>query len=167
MLPPGQVEPNKLAGESVQGLGGYQLAMILGGVVWGIGLVAILLVGRKKADSGGDMSETSTSLADRLQPIVQQAIAGELSTERLAELEMMLVAFWRKRLNIEHADAADVIPRLRADSSAGPLLIQLETWLHQPGANESIDIAVLLEPYRDLPPDALEASTASVNSSAP
>lgn len=165
MLPPGQVEPNKLAGEPVQGLGGYQLAMILGGVAWGIGLLAILFVGRKKADSGGDKSETSTSLADRLRPIVQQAIAGELSSERLAELEMMLVAFWRKRLDIEHADAAEVIPRLRAHNSAGPLLIQLEEWLHQPGSNKAIDIAVLLEPYRDLPPDALEASTASASSS--
>jgi len=164
MLPPGQVEPNKLTGDQVQGLGGYQIAMIIGGVVWVAGLLAILFAGRKKADTVGDQGTQPASLADRLRPVVQQAIAGELSSERLAELEMMLVSFWRRRLNIEHADAAEVIPKLRAHSAAGPLLIQLEAWLHQPRSDHAIDVAALLEPYHDLPPDALGIPTDSASS---
>jgi hypothetical protein len=156
MLPPGQVEPNTLEGDTVRGLGGYQIAMILGGVVWVIGLLVILCAGRKKTDESDSGESEPASLADRLRPIVQQAIAGELPGEGLAELEMMLVAFWRKRLRLEHADAAEVIPQLRADSAAGPLLKQLELWLHRPSSDETIDVADLLAPYRELPPDAIE-----------
>ena len=39
---------------------------------------------------------------------------------------------------------------------AGPLLGQLETWLHQPGSHDPVDVAELLRPYRDLPPDAVD-----------
>lgn len=157
VLPPGQVEPNALQGDTVRGLGGYQIAMILTGVAWVIGLLVILLSGRKKTNESARAESEPASLADRLRPIVQQAIAGDLPDERLAELEMMLVAFWRKQLGIEKADADEVIPRLRAHSAAGPLLKQLESWLHRPKSDATVvNVADLLAPYRELPPDAFE-----------
>lgn len=157
LLPPGQVEPGPLEADTVRGLGGYQIALILGGIVWGAGLVAILFAGRGKANTGEASGPVPTSLADRLRPVVQQAIAGNLSNARLAELELMLVAFWRKRLGIEQADAAEVIPRLRTHAEAGPLLRQLEVWLHQPrSSGRDVNVAGLLEPYRNLPADALD-----------
>jgi len=155
-LPPGQVEPNALQTEKVRGLGGYQIALIAGGVLWSAGLIAILFAGRKKEDHDSEARARQATLADRLQPVVEQAINGELPGDRLAELEMMLVAFWRKRLKLEDQAAAEVIPQLRSHSSAGPLLRQLEAWLHQPKSNAEIHLAALLEPYRNLPPDALD-----------
>ena len=157
-LPPGQVEPNALQTEEVRGLGGYQVALIAGGVLWTAGLFAILFAGQKKEDHESEAQARQATLADRLQPVVEQAIKGELPGNRLAELEMMLVAFWRKRLKMDDKAAAEVIPQLRSHSSAGPLLRQLEAWLHQPKSNAEIDLAALLDPYRNLPPDALDES---------
>lgn len=154
-LPPGQVEPHALGTETVQGLGGYRITLIVSGVVWGIGLITILCAGRKRNDSSQLAEQRQISLADRLRPVVEQAIAGELPGEQLAELEMMLVAFWKKQLKCEATPAAEVIPRLRAHPDAGPLLQQLEIWLHAPGSEKEIDLAALLAPYRNLPPDAL------------
>ena len=155
-LPPGQVEPNALQTEEVRGLGGYQIALIVAGVLWTGGLFAILFAFRKKDDLGKEARTRQATLADRLRPVVEQAIEGDLPGDRLAELEMMLVAFWRKRLKMEDQPAAEVIPQLRSHSSAGPLLRQLEAWLHQPKSDAEIDLAALLEPYRNLPPDALD-----------
>lgn len=155
-LPPGQVEPNALQTEEVRGLGGYQIALLVGGVLWTAGLFAIVCAFRKKDEHDSEARARQATLADRLQPVVEQAINGELPAERLAELEMMLVAFWRKRLKMEDKAAAEVIPQLRSHSSAGPLLRQLEAWLHQPKSDAEIDLAALLEPYRNLPPDALD-----------
>ncbi len=83
----------------------------------------------------------------------------------LAELEMMLVAFWRKKLQLEDRDAAAVIPELRRHEEAGPLLSQLEVWLHRPATGDEVNVEELLNPYRSLPSDALE-SLDPVNASA-
>jgi hypothetical protein len=100
------------------------------------------------------------SLADRLRPLVEGAIAGKLTQPELAGLERTLLAFWRKRLNLEAAEPAEAMTRLRKHADAGPLLAQLEAWLHRPGPHEPVDVAALLRPYRDLPPDAADLSDA-------
>ncbi|MFP6765655.1 MAG: hypothetical protein VB858_18645, partial [Planctomycetaceae bacterium] len=137
------------------GLGGYRMGMLIGAAVWGLGLFCILFSGRARRKHTGPVSSPPASLAARLRPLVEQAIAGELPAEKLAELEMMLVAFWRKRLNYDQSEAADVIPKLRNHTEAGPLLRQLEAWLHQPDSESAIDVPGLLAPYRDLAADAL------------
>jgi hypothetical protein len=90
---------------------------------------------------------------------VDGAVAGKLSQPQLASLERTLLAFWRKRLRLEHTDPAEAIATLRSHAEAGPLLEQLEAWLHRPGTDRDVDAARLLKPYRDLPADALERST--------
>ena len=44
--------------------------------------------------------------------------------------------------------------------AAGPLLSQLELWLHHPNPQPPKDVGALLAPYRDLPPDAVDLPTA-------
>ena len=39
---------------------------------------------------------------------------------------------------------------------AGPLLQQLESWLHRPGPADRVDVAGLLKPYQDVPAEAVE-----------
>ena len=156
VLPPGQVQPSRLGLGSLPRLGGYWLALVGGGVVWIGGLLAILLVGRKRRDAVAGEVERPRSLAERLRPLVEEAAAGRLSHDRLAELERLLLAWWRKRLGLEEERPASAIARLREHPEAGGLLLQLETWLHQPGANPTVDVAALLEPYHDLPADSLE-----------
>ena len=155
LLPPGQVQPNALIHDSVRGLGGYRTSLIIGAILWSVGLLWILAAGRRSRTVNNTAQAEPESLATRLRPVVEQAIAGELPAKKLAELEMMLVAFWRTRLNHDQSEASEVIELLRNDAEAGPLLRQLEAWLHQPEAGAEVDVASLLEPYRHLDADAL------------
>ena len=49
------------------------------------------------------------TLADRLRPLVDAAVAGALSAGQHAELERLLIGYWRRRLNLEQAAPAKFI----------------------------------------------------------
>ena len=155
--PPGQVEPNKLTLDRPPQLGGYRTWLWVLGSLWILGLFALLATfffpRTKKLDAVGPMRET---LADRLKPLVEGAIAGTLSTPEIAKLERALVNAWRKRLKLERTEAGEAFSLLRGNSEAGPLLAQLEGWLHRPGEREPVDVSRLLEPYRNMPAESLD-----------
>jgi hypothetical protein len=157
VLPPGQVKPNDLVLRGSPWLGGYHLAMIAGGILWLLGLVAILFVGRRRRKQKRARARRRT-LADHLRPLVEGAVSGKLSHEQLAELERSLILCWSRRLHLAATKPAAALPLLRAHPEAGPLLQQLEIWLHRPGSKGSIDVDTLLAPYQHLPPDALPAT---------
>ena len=160
MLPPGQVEPNPLALQSSPSLGGYRLLLAVFGSLWCAGLVAILVLGRRKHALAEADSARPVTLADRLGPLVDAAVAGTLSKGQHAELERLLIGYWRKRLGLEQASPAAAITAMRDHPEAGPLLRKLEEWLHKPGARtEPVDVAGLLRPYQNLPADEPEGET--------
>ena len=156
VLPPGQIEPNPLVPRSVGRLGGYRTMLLVGGILWIGGLLVILFVGRNRGRAATLSAGRPASLADRLRGTIEDAVSGKLNQSELAELERMLLAYWRRRLGMEDLDAADAIARLREHEEAGALLKQLERWLHRPETASDIDVAALLEPYRVIPADALE-----------
>jgi len=158
VLPPGQVQPNELTAVSSPFLGGYRLALWVGGIVWVLGLLAIVFVGRKRKAAVGTDSSKPRSLSDRLRPLVEAGIDGKLDHAKQAELERMLLAYWRRKLKLNDLTAADAIVKLREHEDAGPLLRQLEIWLHSPHKQEDVDVAKLLSPYQNLPADALETT---------
>ncbi len=160
LLPPGQVTPNPLEIRKAPFIGGYRLLQIAAGTVWVLGLLAIVYFGFLRGKKGGTglAAGRPASLADRLRPLVEGAMAGRLSQPQLASLERTLLAYWRKRLGLEKADPARAIETLRSHAEAGPLLGQLEVWLLRPGPTAGVDPARLLEPYKRLPADALERS---------
>jgi hypothetical protein len=160
--PPGQVQPNELAIDEGPRIGGYRLLLIAGAVVWVLGLLAIVgWMLRPLFRSDKQLATAApVSLAHRLQPLVEGAIAGKLSQPELAALERTLLAFWRKRLGLEAAEPAAAMAKMRKHPDAGPLLRQLETWLHKPGPHEPVDLQALLRPYRNMPPDAADLSDA-------
>ena len=97
------------------------------------------------------------TLADRLRPLVDAAVAGNLTQGQHAELERLLIGYWRKRLELEKAAPAEFIGVLRNHDEAGPLLRRLEDWLHRPGgAAEPVDVAALLKPYQTIVADPPE-----------
>ena len=166
-LPPGQVEPNRLAPSRSPRPGGYRVLLIVAGFAWVAGLLAILFVGRRRRREGALEATRPVTLADRLRPLVEDAVAGRLPRERTAELERALLGYWRRRLGLEQTDAATAIRQLREHGEAGRLLEQLEIWLHRPGTSGSVDVAALLEPYRSLPADALETNGAGLGDRVP
>jgi hypothetical protein len=153
-LPQGQFAPNDLPTVQSPWLGGYRLALWLGGGVWIAGLGAILFWGRRRKAAAATAAAKPLTLADRLRPLVQKARTGELTLAQRAELERMLLAYWRTRLHLGELRPTEVFAQLRQHPDAGPLLTALESWLHRPGSAKDIDVAQLLEPYQHLPVEA-------------
>ncbi|MGL4551427.1 MAG: hypothetical protein ACRC33_09590 [Gemmataceae bacterium] len=150
VLPPGLALPNPLDAPVTPRPGGYRLLLWVGGVVWAVGLVAILWARRRRWLAARDAAAPVT-LADRLRPLVEDALAGKAEPARLAALERTLIAYWSNRLKIG-GPPADLLPALKRHAEAGPLLVQLESWLHG-RTRGPVDVAALLEPYRHLPAD--------------
>lgn len=155
MLPPGQVKPNPLRGGDLPRVGGYRTLLILGGAAWLAVLIAMLRAGHKQRRAATTTSRRGPpTLAERLQPLVEAACSGEISRAQRAELEWMLITYWRRRLGLEECDAAEALTAMRAHEVAGPLLRQLEEWLHRPDPPREVNVNALLEPYRRIEPEA-------------
>lgn len=151
LLPAGRLEPNALEPGPLPEVGGYQVLLVVGGILWGLGLVAILFVGRRRARTGERAVERPVTLADRLRPRVEAAVEGRLDDAGRAELERLLLAHWRSRLDLADAKVSDAIASMRRHPEAGELLRALEDWLHRPAQRADVDVAALLRPYRDVP----------------
>jgi hypothetical protein len=160
VLPPGQEVPNPLAAPATPRPGGYWRAVLAGAVLWGVGLLAVLwLVWRGRRRRSGPVAAAPATLADTLRPLIEDALAGRADPGRLAELERRLIAYWRRQLALGDQPPAEALTVLHRHAEAGPLLGQLESWLHSPAGAGMIDVNGLLEPYRRLPANALEVST--------
>lgn len=156
VLGPGQVKPNHPPEHAAPRFGGYRGLMIGLGIAWALGLVAILFLFRKKRVEEHATRARPRTLAERLRPLVESAMAGTLDRAERAQLELGLVAYWRRRLGLDAERPDEAIAALRRHAEAGPLLNALDAWLYKPAGGERVDLAALLAPYKDLPPDALE-----------
>lgn len=157
-LPAGQIVPRDLQTERTPGIGGYRALAIALGVMWVVGLVLLLWKRRKPVVDTAPKAKAET-LADRLQPIVEAAVQGKLEPAQRAELERLLLSYWRHRLDLDDVPAPQAIARLRQHPEAGELLRQLESWLHRPDPPEQVNVAALLAPYRNLPAEAASSAT--------
>lgn len=158
VLPAGQVLPNELETGTLPSIGGYGLLLTLGGIAWVVGLLLIVFWGRGKFGDAPEQNRPPLTLAARLRPLLEDAMSGRLPPEKHSELELTLVAWWRRHLNMDDLPAAEAISRLRGHEQAGPLLRQLESWLHQPAdRREQTDLGELLKPYEAMPASALDA----------
>jgi hypothetical protein len=168
VLPPGQVEPHPLAMGSSPWLGGYRLLVVMAALAWCAGLAVILLAGRRRRVALQAQADRPATLADRLRPLVDAALAGTLSTDRHAELERLLIGYWRGRLNLEQLAPARMMAVLRDHDEAGPLVRQLEDWLHRPpGTAGPVDVAALLKPYQGIAAGDVEDRAARGEPTAP
>ena len=148
-LPPGQVEPNEISPRDTW-FGSYYLAtLVVGGVIWVLGLFAILFAGRYSYGRPTQEDKVVT-VADRLKPLVDHAVAGDITVSQQAELERVLVAFWRKKLKLAHLPADRLRKELREHPEASVLLGQIDSWLHQPDADASVNVEDVLQPYQSL-----------------
>ena len=159
LLPPGQIMPNELEVGWLPRMGGYKVLVIVLAVLWTLGLLGLIFLGRKrKPDELAE--ETPTTLAAMLKQRIQTACDNTAGSKELAELERMLVAFWQKKLNLESESPHQAIVKVRQHPDSGGLMRKLETWIHQPKTNgaddQDVDWETLLAPYRDLPADTLE-----------
>lgn len=160
MRAPGQVLPNQLTPDAPPRLGGYTEWLTVGTFGWVLGLFAILFAGRAQRRAAQAAGARQATLAERLQPMVEAAAQGKLDSAGKAQLERLLLAFWRRRLELEGVKAADAMPKLRNHPEAGVLLRQLEDWLHRPQPTQGVDLGALLAPYRQIAAATVEADAA-------
>ncbi len=166
VLAAGVVKPHAPQPVPLPSFGGYRTLMIAAGVAWLVGAFAILFGWRKRQLARAAAEWKPRTLAERLKPLVESAVAGKLSREERAQLELGLVAYWRRKLALEDKEPALSMVLLREHAEAGPLLKSLEAWLHMPVAPVNVDLQSLLAPYRNLPADAIpeiDASRAAVS----
>lgn len=150
LLGAGQVRPNALVSRPTPRVGGYQMMLIAGAIVWVLGLLALLFWGRARR-TAEQQAARQVTLADRLEPLLQQAQSGELSGAQQADLERMLLTYWRNKLDLNDANASDAMAELKRHETAGQVLRQLETWLHMPADRRApVDLGELLKPYRNV-----------------
>jgi plasmid stabilization system protein ParE len=157
LLADGQVQPNTLEPTALPHLGGYQKTLIGLGVVWVLGLAAILFLGRRRAQAVRERARPRT-LAEELRPLVEDALAGRLSRSDRARLELRLVEYWRRKLALTDREPQVLLVELRAHPQAGALLRSLEDWLHRPDPPAAVDLAQLLAPYEKVDMAELEAA---------
>jgi len=149
-LPPGQVIPHELDPHTNLNLGGYRLILWVASTLWVTGLVVILLWRGKGSQAPAHPGQPET-LADRLRPLVEAGLRGELGPARQAELERILLAYWRRKLGLDQAGPADALRHMKAHPEAGALLRSLEQWLHQPPhARQPVAVEEMLKPYRQV-----------------
>jgi hypothetical protein len=163
VLPPGRMEPNGVRPEKSPALGGYRRLLEVGAMAWSAGLVGLLYLTRRKSAASRAAATRSATLADRLKPLVEAAVAGTLKPDQYAELERLLIGYWRDRLGLKHVDPAAAIAAMRKDDDAGPVIRRLEDWLHRPGGTETngVDVAEWLRPYQDIPAEETEREPAA------
>jgi len=130
-------------------VGGYRAALVALAVLWVGGIAAFIYFSRKKrVVIAPVLAPPAPSFAERLRPLVEEAATGKLSVDGQANLERLIMGYWREKLNLSELRLAEAIARLKAHAEAGELLRALERWLHRPGGATREEVTALLEPYR-------------------
>ncbi len=156
VLPPGQQKPHEIDAGKLPSVGGYTGRAILAAVVWVVVLLGLIFVGRSRKRKTKH-EDSVVSLADLLKDRLAAAENGEMTSSQYAELERVLFSMWRRRLGLEAMPAADAVQKIREDEKAGPLMRQMEAWIHSPSRDANLDLAELLNPYRDIPANELKS----------
>lgn len=156
VLPPGQQLPHEIDAGKLPSVGGYTVLAIIATLVWFAVLLGLIFVGRARKKKT-QQHEPELSLADLLKDRLQAAEKGEMTSSQYAELERVLFSMWRRRLGLEEMPAADAVQKIRENEKAGPLMRQMETWIHSPNRDTNLDLAELLKPYQNIPASELES----------
>ena len=131
--------------------GGYRIVLLGMAAIWIAGWVVLHRWGRARRDDATvEIEPPAPGFDERLRPYLERAAAGKLDVAGQAELERLLIAFWRDKLGLAGDSMTSGLARLREHTQAGETLIALERWLHRPGGVRAEEIDSLLAPYRHL-----------------
>ena len=125
--------------------------MVIGVCILWVTVLLVLIFGGRQSPVSKPPETQPESLADLLKSRLDAVQNKEMPETQYAELERMLFAFWRRRLGLESTDAAEALRAIHQDPTAGPLMKQLEEWIHNPNGDKQVDLAALLNPLRSIP----------------
>lgn len=150
LLPPGQITPNELETGWIPRLGGYRRLAVGVGVLWIFGLLSLIFFGRKKKEVKQE-DKPETTVADLIRARLNAALENKVDPKQYAELERILFGLWQRKLGLEKMPLDQALRHIRNNDAAGPMMQQLERWMHSPNANDDVNLAELLKPYKDMP----------------
>jgi hypothetical protein len=132
-------------------IGGYRVFLGLVALLWAGGIAGFVISYRKKrVITAPPAVVPEPSFAERIRPLVEAAANGTLTPEGKAQLERLMMGFWREKLNLPAEQRmAEALERLKAHAQAGELLRALERWLHQRASAPAEEVRALLAPYRN------------------
>jgi hypothetical protein len=150
ILPPdhdGSLTPHLPA--ALPWFGGYRIVLAAMAVTWVLGWIVLHRWGRRARTGPMETNEPAApGFDERLRPYLERAAAGKLDVSGQAELERLLIGYWRDKLGIAGETMTHGLAQLRRHPEAGETLIALERWLHRPGGAKDDEIEALLAPYR-------------------
>lgn len=158
LLPPGQIQPSLLENNGwFPHMGGYGWVASVAVVFWLTVLLMLCFWGLPRS-APSIPAGTPMTLADLLKPRLAAAQQSRMTSQQYAELERMLFAFWRHRLGLRSLAPEQALVEIHNHPESGPLMRQLERWMHQPSRDEHLDLGELLAPYERIALDTLEVS---------
>ena len=143
VLPAGQIVPAPLANQRPPRLSTYQGLVVAFVVTWILGLLAILFARRRPPAELTEEPHERT-LAELLKPKLERARGGALPEDEFAELERLIVEHWRRQGDAPNRSYEAARAELHALPEAGPLLAELEDWLHRPDSDRDQTLAELV-----------------------
>lgn len=140
--------------------GGYRLGMLIAAALWLIVPAAIFAWRwlRQPPVVAEEPPASVPTWGQRLEPLVTAAVNRPLSAEEKRQLELLLLHYWRERSGADALEMAVSIRELRQHPEAGPLVRNIEAWLHRSAGTDGeaalslgrspAEIVQLLEPFR-------------------
>jgi len=121
-------EPRALEKVKPEKIGGYITLVLVLIVLWVVGLVAILLLKRKRATTAQVTADPT--LGERIYKLLKES-NNDLTADQKAELDRMVIGHWRHQFpDLEHRPVADSISFLKGNPKSAPMLLSIEKWLH-------------------------------------
>lgn len=126
--------------------GHYPEFMALLGLLWIVWLLLLIFGWRRGSEQEAAPPAAAPSLPDRLRHFQAQMAAGTLSAAGKAQLEMLLLQWWRQELALGPVPMKAALRSIQRDAKRGARLGKLQRWLHHPAPDiPGEDIAFLLE----------------------
>lgn len=120
-------------------------------VFWVLWLLALILIGRRKAPPRTPPPPPEPSLAEQIAGYLAALGRGELSVADKARLEILLLRHWRERLSPQPEGMAVACRRMQQEANLGPAYRSLEAWLHNPAAAvDPVEIVERCDPFARL-----------------
>jgi hypothetical protein len=151
LLPPGhqgELVSQQLRSHTLPG--GYTLFFAGVWVVWALLLIPLILAFREKKQVSASVEVYQPTLADILRPLLERALEGKLDVSGKEHLERLMVGYWQKELNLDEANAYQILLKIKQHPEGRELIENLERWLHQPPERAKIDMESILRPYMTL-----------------
>lgn len=105
---------------------------------------------RRRQKISSAVTMPAESLEAQLQAMATTAAERELTPTEQAQLERLLLRYWRECLELRKLPPEQLLGELSRNVRTSELLRQLEGWLYRRPGTAEIDVESLLAPYRHL-----------------